>query len=63
MSGQCMNRARNKEVELLSAAFILVLCDSLNSLQRGIKNRESKNPYDTSRDSILLYHLKTLQSI
>lgn len=54
MSGQCMNRARNKEVELLSAAFILVLCDSLNSLQRGIKNRESKNPHDTSRDSILL---------
>lgn len=62
MSGQCMERARNKEAELLSVAFILVLCDSLSSLQRGIKNRESKNPHDTPRDSILLYHLKTLQS-
>lgn len=52
-----MNRARNKEAELLSVAFILILRDSMNSLPRGIKNRkESKNPHDTSRDSILYYY-------
>lgn len=42
VSGQCMNRARNKEAELLSVAFLLVLRDSINSLQRGIKNRKQR---------------------
>lgn len=43
MSGQCMNRARNKEAELLSVAFLLVLHDSINSLQKGIKNRKQES--------------------
>lgn len=37
-----MNRARNKEAELLSVTVILVLHDSTNSLQRGIKNRKER---------------------